>query len=203
MDGTYAPGQHLVERHIGHAYGVSHIAVREAFALLEARGLIVRKSRRGAFVRSNTPRSVRDLTRVRGAVEQLGVELAIENWSSEAAEEVQRIVDEMRAAAERGDGERYVELDWRFHEAFWRAAGNDVLLEVATTLKGRIAHFMHAGLDDIDRDELIWSAEKHQAWLRAVESGDVELGKALVLEHLTESAERRIALFQDDEREDG
>src|ERR687886_2420989 len=69
--GTYAPGAHLVEREIAEALGVSSIPVREAFSRLVEEGLVVRMPRRGAFVAPLTVDAVRDLTRVRIALEQL------------------------------------------------------------------------------------------------------------------------------------
>src|SRR5579863_1515406 len=77
----YPPGTHLVERSIAGTLGVSSIAVREAYVRLANEGIIVQKARRGAFVASLTTDSLLDLARVRIALEQLVVALAIERWS--------------------------------------------------------------------------------------------------------------------------
>jgi GntR family transcriptional regulator of vanillate catabolism len=76
----YPPGTHLVERSIANIFGVSSIAVREALARLAGEGIVIQRARRGAFVASLSAVTLRDIARVRIALEHLVVELASEYW---------------------------------------------------------------------------------------------------------------------------
>jgi DNA-binding GntR family transcriptional regulator len=98
---VYPPGMHLVERVIATSMGVSSIAVREAFSRLSNEGIIIQKPRRGAFVASFSVDALRDLTRVRIALERLVVERAIANWSDDCTVTMQAIVDDLFRAGER------------------------------------------------------------------------------------------------------
>ncbi len=169
----YPPGTHLVERAIAAALGVSSIAVREAFGRLANEGVVIQKARRGTFVASLSAETLLDLARVRIALEQLVVGLAVENWDTEATETVQAIVNEMFEAAEAGDAERFFVLDSLFHDTFWRIAGSPILLEIAGLLRGRLAGFIRQATLRRSHEQLVNAAEMHQKWLDAVAGGDV------------------------------
>jgi DNA-binding GntR family transcriptional regulator len=199
LSGRYEPGKHLVERTIGAELGVSSIAVREAFARLADEGLVVRVPRRGTFVMSMTPDALKDLTRVRIVLEQLVVELAHEHWTDAAGGQVQGIVDQMQAAARAGDAELFFHLDDRFHEAFWRVAGSETLLELAANLRGRVAHFLRRATYSLGRDGLDWSASVHQDWLDGVASGDVKIAQAEVERQILAAYERIVSAMATEE----
>jgi DNA-binding GntR family transcriptional regulator len=186
----YPPGTHLVERSIASTLGVSSIAVREAFGRLANEGIIVQKARRGAFVASLTADTLLDLARVRIALEQLVVAIAIEQWSAESTEAVQRIVDEMVEAAEADDAERFFELDSRFHDTFWRLAHSPILLEIAGLLRGRLAGFIRQATLARSREQLLEATGMHQRWLNAVAGGDVAEATAEVEHQINTTAEQ-------------
>ena len=193
----YPPGTHLVERVIASTLGVSSIAVREAFVRLANEGIIVQKARRGAFVASQTVDTLLDLARVRVALEQLVVAIAIEHWSSESTETVQKIVDEMAEAAEADDAERFFELDSRFHDTFWRLAQSPILLEIAGPLRGRLAGFIRQATLARNREELLEGTAFHQRWLDAVAGGDVAAATAEVERQINTTAKQIIASLEE------
>lgn len=179
--GAISPGQHLVERDIASSLGVSTIAVREAFSLLGAEGIVERIPRRGTFAAQISRTDLRDLMRVRIALESLVVELAIENWTPAARTEAQALIDVMEATLEAGDISRLVDLDEAFHEIFWRTAGSPLLSELTANVRGRIRRFMaeahrHTALDELH----FGTVELHQAWLDAVDSRDIEAARSEV-----------------------
>ncbi len=197
--GTYSSSQRLVERQIAEDLEVSTIAIREAFARLAEEGLIRRIPRRGAFVTSLTPESVRDLTRVRIALEQLVVELAMSNWTEETQRELQAIVDEM-AHSER---DRLFDLDNAFHHAFWRATKSETLLTVAMNLQGRIARYLREAIISVQPEATRDVARVHQEWVDAVAAGDLSRAKAVVHSHIADSCEDVIRRLMRTAREDG
>jgi DNA-binding GntR family transcriptional regulator len=174
----YQPGEHLVERRVAAELGVSTIAIREAFSQLAEEGLVERRPRRGTHVTAMSYTALRDITRVRIALEELVVEVAIENWTPEARADVQSIVDEMASAVRRRDTDELFDLDNQFHEKFWQIAASETLLEVSANLRGRIRRFLLAADKSLRPDELEVMIAAHQAWLDAVDSGDLDWAKA-------------------------
>ena len=193
----YPPGTHLVERSIASTFGVSSIAVREAFVRLANEGLVVQKPRRGTFVASLSADALWDLARVRIALEELVVGLASENWTPESTSTVQAIVDQMFEAAEAGDAERFFSLDAWFHDTFWRIAGSPILLEIASLLRGRLSGFIRQATLRRSRRQLLDAAETHQVWLDAVAGGNIELARAEVERQITTTC-RQITASLDD-----
>lgn len=189
----YPPGTHLVERSIASTLGVSSIAVREAFVRLANEGIIVQKARRGAFVASLTADTLLDLARVRIALEQLVVVMAVEHWSAEATAAVQNIVDEMAAAGEADDAERFFELDSRFHDTFWRLAQSPILLEIAGLLRGRLAGFIRQATLERSREQLLEATRMHQRWLDAVAGGHIDAATTEVQRQIDTTAAQIIA----------
>src|SRR5260221_4668184 len=196
LHGRYRPGEHLVERKIGHELGVSSIAVREAFARLVDEGLVERVPRRGTFVMSMSAEAVHDLTRLRIVLEQLVVELAIANLRPSAQAEVQAIVDEMFVAAHLGDRARFFQLDNAFHEAFWRIADSEALSLVSANLRGRVAHFLRQATAS-SAHELTAAASLHQSWLDSVSNGHVIQAKAEVEKQISGARDRIVAYLLD------
>ena len=190
-EGAYPPGAHLVAREVAEALGVSSIPVREAFLRLVEEGLVVRVPRRGAFVAPASADAVRDLTRVRIALEELAVELSIEHWTPEDRRAAQEIVDAMSKAARAGDKEEFFHQDEAFHQLFWRAAKSETLLAIAANLRGRISRFLHEATVG-DRAALEASADDHQRWLDAVDSGEPERAREEVEKQIGSAAARII-----------
>ncbi len=76
VEGTYLPGQRLIEQRIAEELEVSRTPVREAFRRLETAGLIVAEKNRGAVVRAVTRADVEDLYELRSRLEALAAERA-------------------------------------------------------------------------------------------------------------------------------
>jgi DNA-binding GntR family transcriptional regulator len=189
VNGGLPPGGRLVERQLAAAYGVSTIAVREAFARLAEEGLVQRIPRRGAFVSELSPDALRDLTRVRIALEQLAVELAMQHWTPELERSLRAIVKEMQEAGKAVDAQRLLELDLAFHRAFVDAADSEALSEVLGRLASRLEQFLRRANATLAPDEARGVSRVHKSWLEAVASGDVARARAAVLEHISYSCE--------------
>ncbi len=73
LTGELAPGQFLSEPQLAESLSMSHTPVREALAHLQRDGLVELVPRRGAFIRSPSPKDVEDLFDLRIAVELLAL----------------------------------------------------------------------------------------------------------------------------------
>ncbi|WP_009949948.1 GntR family transcriptional regulator [Saccharopolyspora erythraea] len=88
--GTIQPGELIKQTVLAKRYGVSPTPVREALRMLEADGMIVYSTHKGATVREMTPETAADLYRLRAAVESVAAGMAVERMTSEGLQEIER-----------------------------------------------------------------------------------------------------------------
>src|SRR4030088_1006231 len=115
LTGVYQPGDHLTEAEIAREMGVSHGPVREALRELEAEELLIIEPHRGAFVRAFSAQDVREIYSLRSLLESAMVHLAKPRAQPADLDDLQTLIERMRAAAVAGDIAAEIELDLEFH----------------------------------------------------------------------------------------
>jgi len=120
-EGLLPPGSRLPEEAIGDALGVSRNTVREAFVELAGERLVVRHPNRGVFVARMSSEDVRDVYRVRRAIE---VAAARGGGSAASVQAVRRAVTEGQQALEAHDWLALGSGNQHFHRAVVALAGS-------------------------------------------------------------------------------
>lgn len=172
------------EAQLAQAFDVSRPVVREALGSLRALGFVQSINGRGTFVAARAPSfvsgrfSMRELHEARSLMEIPSARLAARRRSSESADELKAIVDSMRDCT---DFHRWIELDAAFHFALARATGNQVLAEVAESIRGSVHDLSRALLGET-RVRTVNS--EHQRICDAVIAGDEESAAQAMEEHL-------------------
>lgn len=75
LDGTYKPGERLIELQIANELNTSQSPVREALRYLEALRVVETETYKGTRVRSISPRELQESSQIRAALEELGAQL--------------------------------------------------------------------------------------------------------------------------------
>jgi DNA-binding GntR family transcriptional regulator len=189
-NGEYAPGQRLVERTLSDELGVSHIPVREALTKLEDEGLVIRLPRRGARVAHLTAKSIAEVSSIRVLLEAFVVRRVCERWTPRAERDLSRLADRMLSAAEKGDAASVLELDNRFHERLWQQADHSILIEVTSSLRGRINSFLRATIRTLTPDELVEHAMTHHSLIHVISAGDADAAAEAMRIHIQAAADR-------------
>jgi DNA-binding GntR family transcriptional regulator len=96
---AYPPHAALPEKTLATQLNVSRVPVREALHRLAADGLVTLRPRQGAFVSSLSPRQFLDAYRVREALEELAIKLALPNLTPTDLDELSRLQQAMRRHA--------------------------------------------------------------------------------------------------------
>lgn len=174
-----APGSKLVEREIAVELGVSRVPVREALKTLAAEGLVTNRPRTWAIVREFTPIDKADLDEVRSALEVLTFRLATNRRTREGLARLRAVLDREIEATQSGDLARASLEAADFHETVTSIAGNDLLLEIDTMLRGRIRRSLVQNEADADR-----SVREHEALYEAIAMRNVPLASELILAHM-------------------
>jgi DNA-binding GntR family transcriptional regulator len=187
--GRYRPGDHLGEVELAKHLGVSRGTVREALRHLQQEGLVTAGNRGMLRVNSVSPKEIRELFRVRAALEGLAVAEIITSADRDTA------VDRLREALTRltdtdadGDFAAQLEADLGFHLLLCRLSGNSILVEAWRYLEGRIrVTIMNCETANVPT---MMSRDRHAPIVDAIERGDVPAATRVVEQHMTAAAEQ-------------
>jgi GntR family transcriptional repressor for pyruvate dehydrogenase complex len=202
LAGELAVGDKLPpERELAARLGVSRTSVREAVRVLEAFGLVEvrRGAQHGVTLREEPGNAFADVLRFLVALRHLtadtvlGFRLVLQVWAAGCAAERRddQLLDPLRAIVQQMEAEpldpsRFRSADVDFHSALVRAGQN----ELATLIFEAIRHSIEQMILDALVREADWDSlrasltREHRGILDAIESGDVELSKRLVDDHI-------------------
>jgi DNA-binding GntR family transcriptional regulator len=181
LDGTYGPGDRIVESQVAAEFGTSQAPVREALRDLEAMRFVESKPHRGARVRKVTTEELGQIYPVRAALEEIAGREAAVRMSEE---QLSALADEfagMRQAAEAQDLHAQLLHDVRFHEIIVEASGNQVLVDVWRSLRVEARTLISVIRSDSD---LRMIAEMHRPVLQALQSRDPDLAGKEMRAHI-------------------
>jgi DNA-binding GntR family transcriptional regulator len=185
--GQYRPGDHLSEVALAGHLGVSRGTVREALRHLQQEGLVTAGNRNMLRVSTISPKAVRELFRVRAALEGLAVAEII------ASPEREKAVATLRQGLSRlsdseGDFATKLEADLGFHLLLCQLSGNAMLVEAWRYLEGRIRvtimNYESAGTPSM------MARTRHAPIVDAIERGDVAAAQSVVDQHMAVAAEQ-------------
>lgn len=122
--GVYPPGGRIIEDRVMEVYGAKRHAVRNAFAELETRGLLVRRPNRGVEVVDFTPDEVDELYDVRIILETAAAERTKLPCDPEITAKLDDIATRHARAAKEQDFRAVFWLNQEFHETQYSCCGN-------------------------------------------------------------------------------
>lgn len=188
--GTIRPGELIKQTVLAKRYGVSPTPVREALRILEADGMVVYSTHKGATVREMTPETAADLYRLRAAVESVAAEMAVERMTPEKLQEIEaRHAEIERALHEEASPADLSRLNKQFHFTIYEQA-SPLVLQYVETLWVRFTP-----------PATVWGSEEaakalqhdHDAILKAVQAGNAAEAARLAAEHVQHAATIRDA----------
>lgn len=175
-------GERLREPEWAERLGVHRSALREAFARLEAEGLIERGSQTGYFVPQLTPGDLGEITKLRLALESLAIDEI-------CAQEVPA-VDALAAACDAfeqflsgGYPLGVIEADRRFHESLIDAARMRRLSALYHRAPLPLIHG-HGEAEETWRRECERTLSEHRQIVAALAARDAERAKRRLTDHL-------------------
>ena len=118
------PGERIREPEWAQRLGVHRSALREAFARLEAEGLIERGERTGYFVPALSAQDIQEITKLRLALECLAIEEICSSPQPVSIASMHQVVKELEQFVRREYSLGTLEADRRFHEELIDLAGS-------------------------------------------------------------------------------
>ncbi|MFA0889492.1 MAG: GntR family transcriptional regulator [Synergistales bacterium] len=107
------PGDRLIEQAMCDQLKVSGSPLREAFRILENRGFLVNRARKGVFVSELSKTDAIDAYTIRANLESLAIFLAVKNDDGTLADRLSEINGQMLFFADKGDSWNYADYNQR------------------------------------------------------------------------------------------
>lgn len=182
VNGTFPPGERLIELHLSKRYDVGRAAVRSALVELDLQGLVQRETNRGATVRRISVAEAVEITEARMVLESLVARRAAERCTSAGRRELMDLVKAMDVAVKGDDKAAYSRLNRQLHAALARIARHEVADELITNLRDRAVHqqFQLSGLPGRAKESL----SQHRAIAAAVVAGEPDAAEISMRDHL-------------------
>lgn len=179
------PGQRLREPEWSVRLAVHRSALREAFARLEAEGLIERGAQTGYFVPRLSPADVLEVAKIRLALESLAIEeiCSLAQPPASLLAPLDRAMEEFAQFADGGYFLGVIEADRRFHEALIEAAG---LRRLSMLYRRAPLPLIHGNTEDarLWQDACKRTVSEHRQIVAAIKRGDANEAKRALRSHV-------------------
>ncbi|HHX22609.1 MAG: GntR family transcriptional regulator [Tepidanaerobacteraceae bacterium] len=185
VKGELKPGERLMEVQLAEEMGVSRTPVREAIRKLELEGLVVMVPRKGAYVAGLTLKDAANVFEIRGSLEGLAAALAAERITEEEINDLDRVLEDIAKAGEKGDVDTIIKKDMEFHQKLFSATRNERLAQIISNLKEQIDRFRIKSFTNPKRLKSV--ILEHKKILDAIKNGDAENAEKLARDHIYES----------------
>lgn len=180
FSGVYALGAQLREVELSDALGVSRGPVREALLRLEREGLVRSEWHRGATITTLSPQDVSEVDSLRGALEQLAVQLVVSRASDEDITAIETAARRMERAE---DAHELVRRDIAFHDAVFAATGHQRLLEAWQAIRSQVHLFLLTRITLSSDGYLSGIPDEHRELVAALRARDAGRALDLFAEH--------------------
>lgn len=182
FEGQLAPGDRIPERILCERFAISRTPLREALRVLAAEGLIDLLPHRGATVAKLSAEALAQLFPVMEALEGLAGSLACEHLTDADLDEIRAMHEQMVEHYRRGERLEYFQLNQRIHQKIVMAARNPVLLDMYTSLSGRIRRARY--LANLDGERWQQAIAEHEEILKTLAERDGARLSRLLVDHL-------------------
>lgn len=152
--GALKPGARLITKNLAEQLGMSITPVREALLrLVSVNALSVAPAQ--AFTVPEVGKGQLDeINRIRYELELMAVALAVENLSSQDIAELQKLLDKLQQAQEKGDMEQIINANRLFRLAIYHRSNMPILCEMIEQLWVRMGPGLHYLYEAINPAEL-------------------------------------------------
>ena len=180
--GQLAPGAALDETELARRFSVSRTPVREAIRMLAASGLVEVRAHRAAVVARPTHEHLIGMFEVMAELESLCAGYAADRMRGAERRALEDAHEKLRVLIQRGDPQRYYEVNEAFHAAIYAGAHNSYLAELTLATRGRVQPFRRAQFRNLGR--LAKSHAEHDRVVQAILRGERVLAAQNLYAHI-------------------
>ncbi|HEY6568464.1 MAG TPA: GntR family transcriptional regulator [Actinomycetota bacterium] len=179
QEGGLAPGTRLRQNEVAERFGVSTTPVREAFAQLQAEGLVRIDPHRGAVVFHPTAEDLLEYYEIREVLESLAVSHAIDRLTPAISKDLNDLIERMRRTT---DARRWLRLNDEFHLKLYECANRPHLRGLIDNLRDASTPYIYMFV--ANRKPSDQANGEHQEILDACMRGDAKAAQRAIRDHL-------------------
>ena len=190
------PGFQSPEPELAERFGVSRATLREALIRLQAEGLVELIPRRGARVLPIRADDMKEIYEILSSLEpDAAASLAASKPSAQDLLPLEQAAEDMEAALEGGDLDRWAKADDRFHLTLLDLHGNRRLKGFVMALNDQVhrARMITLRLRDLPKA----SNEEHRVILDTLLQGDAEAARQAFRVHRQRAASELVKILVD------
>lgn len=182
LSGELRPGDRLTVIPIAQEFGISQSTTREALLMLEQRGLVKTNPRRGTFVTRLSELEAVELCRMRALVEAYSITVGGAQITDETLAALRQQTAGMSHCVLPKDLPQLIQHDLAFHQTIAALGNSEMLLEVWSSLNGRIGALILRSLEEkmLDVADVV---RYHAEVVDALQTRDLETGRRSIIQH--------------------
>jgi DNA-binding GntR family transcriptional regulator len=194
LSGEIREGDWLIQDAIAEEYDVSRMPVREALRQLEACGLVVMRTHRGAIVTSIPTEQVEELFELRATLECEALRLALARMTDLDIAEARSILDQLDASYAQGDVGSWGHLNWAFHRRLYEPAARIQTLNILQGINLQVERYVRLhllltqGVDEAVRE--------HRELLRLCAVRNADQAVAYLRRHILGTGRNLVAVLR-------
>ena len=185
LTGVFQPRERLVELKLSEELGVSRFWIRDAFKILETKGLIRVIPYKGAVVCDVDEHEIENIFEVRVELESLATRKAAKNAQKFDVKYLKRMARKFEESTKNGDLGAMITTNEDFHNTIYELSQNPTLVQAINQLKTQ-SHIQryHAwsSPDVIQRIQ-----KEHKQFIKGLENKDLKLLDDLARRHISYS----------------
>lgn len=187
IEGSYEPGDKLIDRVLAEDFNVSTTPVKEALRQLEKEGLINTIPRKGSFVADHIMSSIEEIAWLRAALEGVAARLASSRRTDEDIVKLNKVIDDMEIATKNQDMDKLRSYNTLFHDLILSTSKNSYIVNQIESVRVYDLYIRKEVLSNYMEHKNAY--DEHLAIFKAIESKDGEQAETLMRKHIIRSAE--------------
>jgi len=182
LSGELAAGTDHLESELAETLGMSRTPVREAALMLESRGLLEMRPRKGVRILPGSPEDMREIYDILTELESLAAQRAAEaGYSLEDLSVLAGSITRMDEAIDTEDLESWAEADELFHQELVRLGGNKRVEAIVAMMSDQVSRARATTL--FIRPLPVQSNQDHRAVFQAIRDGEPNVARERHREH--------------------
>ena len=185
LTGVFQPRERLVELNLAKELDVSRFWIRDAFKILETKGLIEVIPYKGAVVCDVDESEIENIFEVRLELESLATRKAAENARESDIKYLKKMARKFEESIDDGDLGEMISVNEAFHNTIYELAQNPALIQVINQLKtqSHILRYHAWAIPDIIKR----IQKEHKMLIEAIGNKDFKLLDELARRHISYS----------------
>ncbi len=178
ISGALKAGSKVSEPELAERYGISRTPIREAFRQLESEGYLRVIPRRGAVVSEFTQKDVEEFYAIKSILEGYAARQACLKLSEKEIDKLQQNNRRLSELAEQNDFKTFFKVHNDFHEMFIKAADNEKLRELISSVVTRFQRLRFMSLSLPGRMQV--AVQEHEKIIEAFRRKEPDTAEMLV-----------------------